>query len=153
MGYSISWLAVKKDYEPQLLQQLGLARTGEREDVPDSDLLVVDLLSGWFVLWSNDLLFAEQARQQLIDVSEVITCSVEEHVMHCEVTYYEGGKRTWSVTHDAQLSIDHLDVQGSPPAALDPIRDRLQKEQQGKDDVDCTFSIPVELAKEITGFA
>ncbi|PNW65315.1 UNVERIFIED_CONTAM: hypothetical protein BEN50_23655 [Euhalothece sp. KZN 001] len=99
------------------------------------------------------MVFNEQEIQYLVDVPEIITCTVEEHVMHCKVASYNHGKPLWSVTHDAQLSIDQLDIQGSPPAAILPIRERLLKEQREKDDVDCTFSIPIELAKAITGFA
>ena len=66
---------------------------------------------------------------------------------------WKDGVQVWSVTHDTQQGDRHLDVQGALPVAFPAIRDRLTEEQQKDDGVDFIFNIPVDLAKEMTGYS
>ena len=71
-------------------------------------------------------------------------------------TGWKDGRRVWSVTHDAQRDMEHLQTEGELPAAFTSIRDRLRSEQQraggSKADVDYIFDVPVELAQLLTGY-
>lgn len=59
----------------------------------------------------------------------------------------------WSVTHDAQKGLLHLDVQGELPAEFAAIRDRKFAEQAADDGTcDYLFDIPVETARSAAGY-
>ena len=81
---------------------------------------------------------------------------VEEHVMFSTVAAWESGKEVWSIMHDAQKGILDLKVKGTPPGNFTAIRDRLlaQQNTEGVEEpeVDHVFDIPVEVAKELTGW-
>lgn len=64
---------------------------------------------------------------------------------------WEGGAELWSVLHDAQQGITHLEVSGTPPAELGPIRDRLLRQQVGVAETDHVFDVPVELFVALGG--
>jgi hypothetical protein len=90
--------------------------------------------------------------QRLSRGCEVIACFVEEHVMVSRAAGWKNGQQIWSVTHDAQESDRHLKVEGEPPVGFAAIRDRLTKQQEEDDGADFIFNIPVDLAKELTGY-
>jgi hypothetical protein len=58
----------------------------------------------------------------------------------------------WSITHDLQRGIGHLEAEGALPDAFGPIRDRLSAKQVGQGDADYIFDVPVEVANALTGF-
>lgn len=66
---------------------------------------------------------------------------------------WKDGELIWAVTHDAQEGDEHLDVEGEPPAGFAAIRDRLAKQQEEEGGVDFIFNVPVDIAKEITGYS
>ena len=69
---------------------------------------------------------------------------------------WKDGQRVWSVTHDAQRDVEHLQAEGELPAAFAGIREQLCSEQQTaggrKADVDFIFDVPVKLAQTLTGY-
>jgi hypothetical protein len=90
-------------------------------------------------------------------VTAILTQSKpEEHVMVSVATGWKDSQRVWSVTHDAQRDMEHLQAEGALPAAFASIRDRLCSEQQTaggrKADVDFIFDVPVKLAQTLTGY-
>ena len=70
---------------------------------------------------------------------------------------WSGGERRWSIAHDSEHGIGHLDTHGSLPAGAEELRDALFAEQRaaGGDaaGVDYVFDIPLDAAKLVTGFA
>ena len=58
---------------------------------------------------------------------------------------WHDGIEEWSVFHDAQVTIDDLQVNGSPPEEFSEIRQRLLGEQNGCTDTDYVFDGPIEL--------
>ena len=66
---------------------------------------------------------------------------------------WKDGGQIWSVTHDTQEGDGHLDVEGEPPAGFAAIRDRLTRQQKEDGGAGFIFNIPVDLAKEITGYS
>ena len=159
MGYSQSSLAVRGQSPDSVLQTLGLVRTGDSESSPESPFVAAILSSGWFLIVANqaehDIISAD-ILHQLSSSCEAVTCSVEEHVMVSEASGWRGGERVWRVAHDAQASIDHLEVDGELPVAFAAIRERmsaLQQDAGGENaDTDYYFDIPVELAMSFTGY-
>ena len=159
MGYAQSWLAVKGKAPEAVLETLGLRRTGAREAIAGSPVVGAALPGGWYLVVaarSGHRLMRDPMVQRLSAGCDVITGDVEEHVMVSVATGWKDGQRVWSVTHDAQRDMEHLQAEGELPAAFTSIRDRLRAEQQeaggSRADVDHIFDVPVELAQTLTGY-
>ena len=151
MGFSISWLAVRSNNDTSVLATLGLEKTGETEEFPESDWCSTRV-GEWMVVWSNS---HEPSRFRDAPAKlkvEVVICDVEEHVMFASTSAFKDGALLWRVVHDAQLGQDHLAIQGTPPDSLV----RVQAEQfalvNEDREVDFIFEIPTRIAKEVVGF-
>lgn len=152
MGYSLSWLAVRGKDSRVLLPQLGLSGTGEREEIPESEIAGAQLPGEWYVIVNDhDIRFVDDAVLERISVGcEAVTCFVEEHVMCSAATGWSDGKEVWAVIHNAQERLDHLVEEGLLPTEFAAIRDGLCAKKA--DGVDFIFDVPVELAGALTGF-
>jgi hypothetical protein len=153
MGFSISWLAIRGKDPASVCNELALRGTGEHEEIPESPLLGAELPSGWYLVFANHCGFADtQPLAKLSSDAEIVTCSVEEHVMYSGASCWKHGKRMWSITHDSQQGIEHLEAEGQLPPVFAPIRDQMTARQADRDDADYIFDVPVEVAKSLTGF-
>lgn len=159
MGYSQSWLAVRGKSPTEVLETLRLRGTGTREEIAESPIVGAALPTGWYLIVggrSGHRFLRDQILQGLSAGCEVVTGDVEEHVMVSVATGWKDGHRVWSITHDAQHNIEHLETEGELPAAYASIRDRLRSQQQkaggSTADVDYIFDVPVELAQTLTGY-
>jgi len=149
-----------KGKTPEVVQnEFGLHSTGNREEVPESDITAVITPSGWYLIVANRSghpLAQDINLKRASSAAEVVTCDVEEHVMVSSASGWKNGKMVWSVTHDSRADQEHLSVQGEPPSIYGEIRDQLKAKQLdagGRDaDTDYLFDIPVELAERLTGF-
>ncbi len=157
MGFSLSWLAVRGKSRAEVCEALDLKGTGELEEIPEAPFTGADLPKGWFMVVENNSegLVQDSILKKVSLGCEVVACSVEEHVMVSNATGWKNGQKLWSILHDAQQSIEHLEFTGEPPGFV-TISDGLRKEQQaagGKDaDVDYIFDIPVATAESLTGY-
>jgi hypothetical protein len=150
MGASLSWFAVRGKTPEAVLQEFGLNNAGK--DPCKTRFSGGALPTGWFLLIHGRHEFTNNEVQRLSRGCEVIACFVEEHVMVSRAANWKDGQQIWSVTHDAQESDGHLEVEGEPPAGFAAIRDRLTKQQEEDDGADFIFNIPVDLAKALTGY-
>src|SRR4030095_4256748 len=133
MGYSQSWLAVKGKPPAAVLETLGLRDTGTREAIAESPIVGAELPSGWYLVVadrSGHQLMRDSILQGLSAGCEVVTGDVEEHVMVSVATGWRDGRKVWTVTHNAQRDMEHLQAESELPAAFTSIRDRLRSEQQ-----------------------
>ncbi len=158
MGYSLCWAAVRGKPRDAVLAECGLHSTGAWEGLAESPLVGTQLADGWYLVLSNqDVRFVEEPMlQRLSSKSEVVACVVEEHVMCSSAYGWNDGKKVWSLLHDAQQSVEHLEHTGDPPSSWTVIRDRLRAEQDRagrKAGVDHLFEAPVEVARALTGFS
>jgi hypothetical protein len=64
---------------------------------------------------------------------------------------WSNGVERWSVFHDAQQDIKHLETSGTLPPEIQPIRDKLFAQQESDDGADFIFDIPVELFAAMGG--
>ncbi len=156
MGYSLSWLAVQAIDRQDLLAALELETTGAREEIAESDLVMATLPGDWHIVLSNrDERFDDTGLlERLSRGREIIACFVEEHVMYSEARGFSDGKLVWSVIHDAQAGLDHLETEGTLPASYAGIRERIEHQRRaaGEAPADFLFDVPIELAKMLTGF-
>jgi hypothetical protein len=158
MGYSCSWLAIRGKSPQAVLAEVRFRPSGEREEIPESDLSAAELPNGWYLIVSNhcERVIPDEVLQRLCAGCEAVTCFIEEHVMVSKATGWNDGRRCWSVTHDAQKRRDHLAILGEPPPIFSAILSRLQSRQRDSDAngqrVDYIFDLPVELAQTVAGY-
>ena len=156
MGFSLSWIAIKGHSPHEVHTTMGARSTGRREDFPESRLSAAQLPNGFYLVVFDREELAPAKLRQFSSKFDLLYGFVEEHVMYSSVAAWHRGEQLWSVVHDAQKDILHLEVNGSPPANFAAIRDRLIAQQLREDpqkpEVDYVFDIPVELAKELTTY-
>jgi len=166
MGFAKSWVAVKGVSRDHALAALGLQGTGTFEELAESSFDGAPLPSGWYLIegeCGDERLLGPERLGRLSSVGEVVTVSVEEHVMFSVASGWSKGRERWSVTHASEESLDHLAVVGNPPAPFGEIRERLFAEQRSEDEsneltnqigggADHIFDIPVELGLALTGY-
>ncbi|MFL5928769.1 MAG: hypothetical protein ACJ77E_17700 [Gaiellaceae bacterium] len=161
MGMSVSWAAVQGAEGEAVLRALGLAETGERDELPaESPIAAAALHDGWYVVvfdrYGHELV-SDDALRRLSRLGDVVAGAAEEHVMCCFSCGWRAGERVWWLAHDAQEGIDHLQVEGTAPAAFDDIRRELLAEQaaagRSDADVDYLFDIPLQTAERVSGFS
>lgn len=159
MGYSQRWLASRDKPREALLQALGLQPTGEREEFAESPIVGAALPGGGYVVIANRSghpRLSEDVIRRLSDGAEIVVGDVEEHVMVSQSEAWRDGVLLWSILHDAQHHIGHLETDGDLPEAFQALRETLTARQQsaGGDaaDVDYLFDVPVEWARTITGY-
>jgi hypothetical protein len=159
MGFSQSWVAVRGKPRAAVLEALGLHGTGKREEIAESPIVGAELPRGWFLIVTDRAchrFLDDRVLEGLSAGCEIVAGYVEEHVMVSTAAGWNDGHMTWSVTHDAQTDIEHLEAQGELPAVFGAIRDGLRVDQQlsgGRHaDVDYLFEVPVMLAESLTGY-
>ena len=159
MGYAITWFAVPDQYAADVLKQLQLTPTGEREESPESKIAYARLTTGWAILWYGQYdcpFFGNRELASLSSRHDIIRCMVEEHVMASSAEFWSGGRQQWCISHQGEDAPKRLDVSGSPPDSLSAVRAQMEEAQQaeGGDDaeVDCIFEIPLKVAQQIAGF-
>jgi hypothetical protein len=175
MGYSLSWLAVKGKMPPIVLHDLGFRPTGEHQELPEAPLSAATIPNGWYLIVSNvtEQIASDSVLTRLTVDCEAVACFVEEHVMVSSAAGWKNGRRCWFVSHNAQRGIEDLETDGELPTPFNSIRDRMfskQKEDRirkadiprplfkrrvlkvGEMECDFIFEIPIEVAREVTGF-
>jgi hypothetical protein len=154
MGFSLSWLAVRGKDRADVLKALEVSGTGSYSEVPDSPLQGALLSNGWYLVLANRYDFAEE-EAPLADLSkgsEIVTCSVEEHVTRSSATGWKRGTLLWSIFHDAEEGHESLHEEGNLPPIFFDIRDNLLGAQRNDSEVDYIFEVPIQVAEAITGF-
>jgi hypothetical protein len=159
MGYSQSGLAVTGKSPETVREELNLRATGVREEGAESPIIAANLPKGWYLIVANRAehsMISDTVLQSLSVSCEVLTYTVEEHVMFSAASAWRDGRRLWSISHESDSGRDHLATEGEPPTALSAIRDRCVSQQRKARDaherVDYIFEIPVELFKFFTGY-
>ena len=159
MGYSMSWAAVRGSTPEQVRNALALLPTGTREEFPESETTAEGLPGGWYMVVSNRdrlRLTSDDVLARLSATGEVVACCVEEHVMFSSAARWANGRPVWSVQHDAQRGIEHLEASGDLPPRFTAVRDELRAKEAAaggrKAEVDYIFDVPVVLAQEFAGY-
>ena len=69
---------------------------------------------------------------------------------------WRNGECQWSIVHDSSRGIFDLESSGQPPPGFETLKElkmAKQKEEGGAEaDVDYIIEIPLEVARELTGF-
>ncbi len=154
MGFKISWIAVEGMTKPQLLAALGFSDTDIEDATNETPLSAAELGNGWSMIWSNNVDWVnDKLFKHLPPDAHVVAVRLHEGLMYAEAFGTNGADGRWRVAHDAERSLTHLVVDGTPPKLKD-VRDRLL-EQQAADaggEVDYVFDVPIEIAARLTSF-
>jgi hypothetical protein len=147
MSYSGAWTAIRGKASAEVLRELGLHVAEVADELPA--VTGTELANGWYVI-TVDLRRADDpcapVLAKLSSGCEVVACGAVESTMYSAAAEWKNGLQTWSVTFDPDESIRDLSIEGTPPAALESIR------QPGKADIGSFFDAPLQLSKSITGF-
>lgn len=159
MGFSLSWLAVRGKPASDILHELQLRPTGEHALEGESPFVGGQSDAGWYLLvmpGAEHHLLQPEALERLSAACEVVTCTVEEHVMFSQATRWHHGRQVWAVTHEGEAGPVGVEEQGTLPPEYPLIRDPLMREQGAaggaEADVDHLFDIPVKLAQALVGY-
>ena len=159
MGFALSLLGVKGKSPDAILADLHLRPTGVRGLEGDAPVVGEMSGTGWYLVIAQGAehrLISAPVVERLSQGCDVLTYTVEEHVMFSEATGWRNGRRLWAVTHRGEDGPVGIDAQGDLPPEYAPIRDdhMAQQEAAGGDaaDVDCLFDIPVVLVQRFTGY-
>ena len=102
--------------------------------------------NGRYLIYDNDGIFPDDDLLARLSKNASLTlCQVNETVMFSTAHAWKNGVEVWSVFHDANQGIDHLETTGDVPDSLDRIREKQMTLQSDCDDVcvDFIFDIPV----------
>lgn len=156
MGFNVSLITIEGKSPETIHADFGVILTGEREEIPESPITGTLLPNGKYALWLNTRVTGPVNEKNLAIVSRdasVLVCDLSETTMDISLVAWENGKEIWSVWHDGgSQGIKHLELNGNVPAQIEPIRERLFREQEEKGDADYIFDIPVELFVALGGF-
>jgi hypothetical protein len=152
MGFRVQLIAVSGKESAAVQRDYGVAPTGQREETPESPVVGVKLPGGAYLLYVNDEIVPDdRVFARLSRDASLVACYANETVMNSYACAWENGVERWSVFHDAQQGIKHLEVTGALPDEFRPIRDRLFAQQEGSEGADSIFDIPVELFAALGG--
>lgn len=140
----------------ELLGSLGLADSGESArmiPLPPPGKFTAFELDGWRFVVSSDNRFASRERISAASQGGVaVGAYLEEHVMVSGAFGASGGRLVWSVQHDPDHGLEHLDIWGDPPVALAEIHGKLLDQLRTEGGGDYVFDAPTELAATVCGF-
>src|SRR5262245_43486521 len=116
MGFRVQLIAVR-DKEPGAIQRdYGVVPTGQREEIPESPVVGTKLPNGAYLLYINDrdkIVPDDQVFARLSTGASLIACYANETVMNSYACAWVNGVERWSVFHDAQQDIKHLETSGT----------------------------------------
>jgi len=159
MGVSLSWLAAHGKSPEAVREELQLRGTGTPGDIPESSFVGSTSNAGWYLIVARGCehrIISAPVLERVSAGCEVLTYTVEEHVMFSEATGWQNGKRLWRVTHKGEDGPKGILAEGTLPAEYTSIRDNYisrQDSEGGEEaDVDFLFEIPVVLAQTFVGY-
>ncbi len=154
MGFRVQLIAVTGKEPSAIQRDFGVAATGQYEEIAESPVVGAPLPNGAYLLYINDpdqILPNDQVFARLSKGASLVACYANETVMNSYACGWANGVARWSVFHDAQQNIKHLETSGVLPPELQPIRDRLFAQQDLDDDADYVFNVPIELFAALGG--
>ena len=159
MGVSISWTAVHSDDSDRIHELIQANPTGETDEYFESQLAAAPLRAGWYLIVGQgceNSIVSSETLKALSDLGPVVGCSIEEHVMFSSAECWNSNSRIWSLVHNSEEGIYHLDESGTLPETFEAIKSQAISEQDregGADaDVDVIFDVPLSMAKSLVGF-
>lgn len=152
MGFRVLLVAVAGKEPATIHDDYSVAPTDQYEEIAESPVTGTTLPGGAYLLYINDEILPEdRVFARLSRDASLIACYANETVMNSFASSWADGIEQWSVFHDAQQGIRHLETTGDPPHQLISIQERLLADQGRNTEGDCVFDIPIELFVALGG--
>lgn len=154
MGFRVQLIAVTGKEPLSVQRDFGVSPTGQREEIAESPVVGAELPNGAYLLYLNDpekIVPEDKVFCRLSKGASLVACYANETVMNSYACGWENGVERWSVFHDAQQELKHLETHGTLPPQFQAIRDRLFGQQESDDGADYIFDIPIELFASLGG--
>lgn len=156
---AVAWVAFKDRSKDEVIQALGYVDTGEAAEVDDG-LVCGDLPGGWVTVVAIGDRAGDFSRSEILAPlsreGPLLSVEFSTTVMWSIIRAYADGVLAWSVEHNPEEGIGHLDVVGEPPPQYLALRDRLLAEQEAEGgeeaDVDLIFDLPALLSEALCGY-
>jgi hypothetical protein len=132
MGFRLQLTSVSGKEPRTVEHEYGVMPTGKREEIPESPVVGAPLPDIAYLLYINDqakIVPDDKVFARLSNGASLIACYANETVMNSYACEWLNADECWSVFHDAQPNIEHLETSGTLPPEFQPIRDRLFAEQ------------------------
>jgi len=179
MGFNLQWLAIKDNDIKHSLKDISLKPTNLFEEFSDSADFCLTKINDWNLIVDNTIkyydvlderefednpvvqtretIYKQFSEEKIANLSKnciVIVCDVSDYLMSSKIASWEDGEKIWEVSHDSQVSPDHLKIEGTPPKELNKIIEELRNQQaQDTDgDVDYIYEVPIELGSTLIGY-
>lgn len=154
MGWSLSWVAVRGIPAEEVRRRLGLRPTGSTSEVPEARFSETSA-GKWTVVCADhsDRFVDGAVLAPLSRAGEAVGVFVEEHVMFAQAVCWQDGRHRWSVTHEAERSLDHLQTAGELPDVFADVEAKaLAARLEDPQGADFLFDVPLDLAAAAVGF-
>lgn len=158
MGFNFHWIGFKDLPLAEAAAALGLALSGQSEEVPDfsvSGATVGDWSIVIYDYYQHDTSFLAKPEilRQLSEKREIIVVNIDETVMFSYAEHWKSGEMQWNITHDGQKGVRDLEVDGVPPAWFEELMSaHFEKLEAENGQVDYIFGVPTEMAGRLSGF-
>ncbi len=158
MGFAVGWLATRHIDPQKVYLALQARPTGIKKPVFSSEAMAGPIPGGWHlvVMDRNDNLIGDALLAEISKAGDAVACFVEEHVMYSAAVGWHAGVKSWSIVHEREKGIMHLEFTGEQPEPFAAIRAQCEAAQHAEDarepEVDHIFDIPVGVIQAITGF-
>lgn len=154
MGLSTTWIVTRTD-KASMLKALRLVETGEYEDSTLAPTAVAELPDGWVVVhYSRMGQIDHDGIAAAFPRGEVLWGTSSETVMWSGAYGVQDGHQVWSVEHDPDKDLRGVSTTGSPPEPFRTVLDDFvrQQEEEGDDQVDFIFEVPMALTTALCGY-
>ncbi|MCL4854274.1 MAG: hypothetical protein KJZ78_23175 [Bryobacteraceae bacterium] len=146
MGFRVLLIAVSGKDPATIHEEYSVVPTDRYEEIAESPVCGAALPNGRYLLYINDHILPDRrVFAKLSRNATLAACYANETVMNSLASSWDNGIERWSVFHDAQQGITHLETTGDPPDELRAIQERLFASQADAEGTDYVFDIPVEL--------
>jgi len=156
-GFRCSILYFRESSKAATLDAAGFTESTTEDTYNEEQFSGASINESAYLIWQNRrkgcLSEADYIRISR-DIS-LLACDVCETTMFCSTSFFRGGKQVWSVAHNPEYGLDHISLNGDVPdtiiATVATLREEAKISQEGVDDVDFYFEVPVELFRTISG--
>src|SRR5688572_8026952 len=130
MGFRVLLIAVTGKDPATIHKEYSVVPTGQFEEVAESPVCGAELPNGSYLLYIHDNIVPDdRVFAKLSKKASLIACYANETVMNSFACSWNDGHERWSVFHDPQQGINHLETTGSPPTEFKKIQDQLFSQQ------------------------
>lgn len=146
MGFRVLLIVVTGKDPATIHEEYSVVPTGRYDEIADSPVCGAALPTGGYLLYINDdILPDDHVFARLSRNASLVACYANETVMNSFASSWENGVERWSVFHDAQQGVRHLETQGNLPEQFGAIQERVFAAQAHAEGTDYVFDIAVEL--------